>query len=174
MAAVQFAANARRLPAGGGRPSTVPAPLLDARQLQAGIRGLVRGSRHRSSLGRGLAQRPWPPGRSLHPCLVDLVEVCADARRRGGVSAGGGAGEPPRLPLRAGATTSGSRGAEATAALGPAHRRGRRFVVRESFLRVHWVAVPEALRARRVNRRRRWRCRRRCALRSGGRRTRRG
>jgi hypothetical protein len=25
----------------------------------------------------------------------------------------------------------------------------------ESFLRVHWVAVPEALRARRVNRRRR-------------------
>jgi hypothetical protein len=40
----------------------------------------------------------------------------------------------------------------------------------ESFLRVHWVAVPEALRARRVNRRRRrrqcggWRkSRRRCA-----------
>jgi hypothetical protein len=26
----------------------------------------------------------------------------------------------------------------------------------ESFLRVHWVAVPEALRARRVNRRPRW------------------
>eukprot|EP01047_Picozoa_sp_COSAG01_P054610 COSAG01_NODE_5986_length_3918_cov_3.255564_3_plen_242_part_00 len=83
MAAVQFAANARRLPAGGGRPSTVPAPLQDARQLQAGIRGLVRGSRHRSSPGRGFAQRPWPPGRSLHPCLVDLVEVCADAGRRG-------------------------------------------------------------------------------------------
>ena len=26
----------------------------------------------------------------------------------------------------------------------------------ESFLRVHWVGVPKALRARRVNRRRRW------------------
>jgi|EP01047_Picozoa_sp_COSAG01_P080379 hypothetical protein len=37
----------------------------------------------------------------------------------------------------------------------------------ESFLRVHWVAVPEALRARRVNRRRhRWAGG--CAQRSGG------
>jgi hypothetical protein len=34
----------------------------------------------------------------------------------------------------------------------------------ESFLRVHWVAVPEALRARRVNRRRR---RRRSVVRGG-------
>jgi hypothetical protein len=85
------------------------------------------------------------------PCL----RQCAHGASIGGAAGGRGAGlGPPQLGPGA-APDGRGRWRERGGGRGARRRAADPIGGGESFLRVHWVAVPEALRARRVNRSRR-------------------
>jgi hypothetical protein len=139
----------RPRPAGGALPARAAAAAPPRRRAAARVPGVHRGAVPASGCQRRCCQPPRRHNAHHHllafsgpPCMIRTASIMS-----------GNVGYSQSLAIMISLICVVFSGADLRGAALPRLHRRPRARRGESFMRVHWVAVPEAMRARRVNRR---------------------